>query len=279
MVGISAFSGISQPMISSTYKSTDIQKVNSAEDKSDVRVDKKSVSDKSDKKSFLENVVAETEYGDTLQVSDKGRELDQSSKIAETDDSNQGVEVAQTVASDSESDSAAASDDKAYVANFDIAHDTIAISQESEYIEADSDEKIEIDMGPMFDDEDDSAEVNATSMAAYSKSELNQMYLKGEISQYKYETEIERRSEAAKNAMKEIKTSSEDLGKTARVAANTARDEIEFKNIFSDDSSDKISGKNRLEAIDGLNKAIDNQFKADTKTDDQSFKFVIGEIA
>ena len=255
MIGLGEYSNFTQPIAHSTnynigsVKSTDSDSVKKAEqavEQNDVSTDKKK-----DDRSYLEDLVAVSEFGDTLQVSEEGQELsDDSKKVADSQETKKTIDT-------DEAEVIAFPSDKEKSENFDIE---IKASADAE----------EIDMGPMFEEKDDKVSDTPTSFAGYTKSQLNQMYLKGEISQYRYETEIERRDEEAQGNISQNKKASEDMGKMMSVAAGADRDEIELTNIFSDDNSDAISDKNRMAAIDGLNKMVENG---------QTTKFVIGEIA
>ncbi|MBQ9609075.1 MAG: hypothetical protein IJV15_06470 [Lachnospiraceae bacterium] len=260
MIGVGAYSNMSQPITYNAGYSTGSTKTADADSvkKAEQTVEQKDISTdkKKEDKAYLEDLVAVSEYGDTLQVSEEGHELSESGiysadtkEDADTQDTKSSIDTrdAEVIAFPSK---------KEVPENFNI--DTKASSDK------------EIDMGPMFEDEDEKTADVPTSFAGYTKSQLNQMYLKGEISQYKYETEIEKRNEETQGDISENKKSSEDIGKMVSVAAGAKRDEIELTNIFADDTSDKISDKNRMAAIDGLNSMLESG---------QTAKFVIGEIA
>ena len=260
MIGVGAYSNMSQPIIHNAGYSTGSAKTTDADNvkKAEQTVEQKDISadKKKEDKSYLEDLVAVSEYGDTLQVSEEGHELSEAG--AYTADTKKDVDAQDTKQSidTQEAEVIAFPTKKEEPANFNI--DTKASQDE------------EIDMGPMFEDKEEKTADAPTSFAGYTKSQLNQMYLKGEISQYKYETEIEKRNEETQGDISQNKEASDDIGKMVSVATSTKRDEIELTNIFADDTSDKISDKNRMAAIDGLNRMVESG---------QTAKFVIGEIA
>ncbi|MBQ7565010.1 MAG: hypothetical protein IJT16_13610 [Lachnospiraceae bacterium] len=91
-----------------------------------------------------------------------------------------------------------------------------------------------------------------TSYAGYTDSQLEQMYLKGEISKNDYDKEIEAR-EAREEALKgEDEETSELAGKLAGSENKEEQDEIELKKVFSEDASDTLTAKQRADAIDTL---------------------------
>ena len=91
-----------------------------------------------------------------------------------------------------------------------------------------------------------------TSYAGYTDSQLEQMYLKGEISKNDYDKEIASR-EAREEALKdEDEETSELAGKIAGTENKEKEDAIELKKVFSEDASDTFTAAQRADTIDTL---------------------------
>ena len=97
MIGVGAYSNISQPIKhninhSPSIKASDADSVKKAEqtvEQKDISTDKKK-----EDKAYLEDLVAVSEYGDTLQVSEEGHELSESG--AYTADTKKAVDAQDT---------------------------------------------------------------------------------------------------------------------------------------------------------------------------------------
>lgn len=153
-------------------------------------------------KEELENVVARSEDGDTVQVSEDG--------ATELEESLEGTVIAETT----ETDRASAEDRKEF--DFEIERPVVSMDD------------------PPYGE--------------YTTSELETMYQQGEISEYSYNSEMERRESIREAAMGENEEFSKEMG-----ALNSEAQRAEEMNFAIDtaiNSESKIDLNDRLAAVD-----------------------------
>ncbi len=90
------------------------------------------------------------------------------------------------------------------------------------------------------------------SYAGYTDQQLEQMYLKGEISKQDYDSEMELRESREAEAVEEDEENARLAGKMAATENMGKQDEIELKKVFSEDASDTFKAGDRAEIIDTL---------------------------
>ncbi len=95
-----------------------------------------------------------------------------------------------------------------------------------------------------------------TSFSGYTDTQLEQMYVKGEISKYQLDRELESREEKKESMKAEDEAISELAGDIAGIENEEKKDAIELKSAFSPDSSDKTDPMMRLDMINSVENNI-----------------------
>lgn len=206
-------------------KRVDISVTNAPEVTKD---DDKKVSLKED---YLEDVVAVSEDGDTLQVR--------------------------------EEDTAKASYD--LFEDEDLSSiDNDAVKLEKKETKPIDDEKKEVDLPPMFRDDDNepveevskpeikTTTSNITSYAGYTDTQLKQMYLDGEISKYNYDKEMESRDEEKQNIASSNKDFSKEVMNTVSGMEKVSEDAEQIQIAFGNNSNQTPDPSTRVEIMSAL---------------------------
>ena len=214
--------------------------------------------EKTEQAQELENVIAKSKDGDTVQVSENSAE-----KLSEdafgrmdiigrdTDQEDNGTVVdAQVSAIASEADGRNA--DEKVIPNISAA---VAAPAPKPEIETSEDkEKEEEAVKAVESDTDDQPKI--TSFAGYTEDQLKQMYQKGEISKRDFDKQME-----LKESLKE-ETQGDDSETSKMVQGvlgleNVGKQEAEeLKTVFSEDTSDRISTEQRIAVMDALEKNV-----------------------
>lgn len=206
-------------------KRVDISVTNAPEVTKD---DDKKVSLKED---YLEDVVAVSEDGDTLQVR--------------------------------EEDTAKASYDLFEDEDLSLV-DNDTVKLEKKETKPIDDEKKEVELPPMFRDDDNEPVVevskpeintttsNITSYAGYTDTQLKQMYLDGEISKYNYDKEMESRDEEKQNIASSNKDFSKEVMNTVSGMDKVSEDAEQIQIAFGNNSSQTPDPSTRVEIMSAL---------------------------
>ncbi len=181
------------------------------------------------KEESLENVVARSEYGDTVQVSEDGAN--------ELEESRQGAVVAE------EGEASYLANEKDNEENFSIERPEIAEIEKPEIVlpevktpevELLGSQEVEVE-GPPFNE--------------YSSGQMEAFYQDGDISEYTYDTEISRRKALHDEIMEE---NSAFTNKMSEVTASAARaEQADFAIDAALDSESKFDIKDRMTAVNG----------------------------
>ena len=170
------------------------------------QTDNKSITKKKDSSKDLDDVVAVSEYGDTVQVTKKGQErLEEQEELRKKE------------------------------------------------IQERSDRKerlAELEEDAQTSSEEDTQKV--TSLAGYTSSQLKQLYLKGAISQYAYETQMEKKEEQLESDRQTGEKSSVDNAKSIRNSDVLSRKNTAIESAYSSDSSEVLSSETRVDILDKL---------------------------
>ncbi|MBQ9633083.1 MAG: hypothetical protein IJV04_09280, partial [Lachnospiraceae bacterium] len=82
---------------------------------------------------------------------------------------------------------------------------------------------------------------------------LVQMYLRGEISRYDYETEIDaREAEREQERMESNTAISQDMNNIDRIGRETASGAAAIREATSENANDNLTAEQRLDALDAL---------------------------
>ena len=180
----------------------------------------------------LENVVARSEYGDTVQVSDDG--------ASELEESRQGIVTAE----DRES---AYADEKEE--NFSIERPELVEIERPEIVLPETKEKApEVELlgsgevvveGPPFNE--------------YSSGQLEAFYQDGEISEYTYESEINRRKTLHDEILEETKAFTNEMTEVTADASRTQQADFAIEAAIGSES--KYDLKDRMDAINSTDES------------------------
>ncbi|MCR4674630.1 MAG: hypothetical protein K5675_06445 [Lachnospiraceae bacterium] len=157
----------------------------------------------------LENVVARSKDGDTVQVSDDG--------ATELSESKDGIVVAESV-------------------------ELVDNRTEPDY-------EIELPEAPeiVVPETTDSFEIDGPPYGGYTAQQLETSYQQGEISAYAYNSELERRAAIREAAMGEVEETSEELGGLDAESERVEQADFAIETAVESDS--KIDIEDRMEAI------------------------------
>ncbi len=170
------------------------------------------------------DVVATSEYGDTFELSAEGE-----AALALGDITSFNFEV-RTPPSPPERQT-----------DFNITEDKEAIS--------DSDEETD---AAIEEESDTTSATISSNLAVYSESQLEQMYLKGEISRQDYESEVAVKEEIKEASYANNKEFSEDMTTYNDIAEDSTRIGEAINTAYSDDSSDTVDVSLRMQAMQTL---------------------------
>ena len=178
--------------------------------------------DQKDQQKELEDVVSVSKDGDTVQVREDSAELLEDEKFGKVDVLDQEL---------------------AGVYN---------AREETPNIEIKQPEPVETEEKVSEIDTESGQGTQINSYAGYTDSQLEQMYLKGEISKNDYDKEIAARKAREEEMKTEDSEDSKLAGKLAGAENKEDEDSIEMKKVFSEDASDTFSAKQRADVIDTL---------------------------
>ncbi len=88
-----------------------------------------------------------------------------------------------------------------------------------------------------------------TGFVGYSDTELEQLYLKGEISKQNYDREMQDRQEQESSTTQDVGAVSRDLGAMNLRQQEAERLSVEMNEAFSADANNTVSPRDRLQAI------------------------------
>ncbi|MBR1599094.1 MAG: hypothetical protein IJ661_09315 [Lachnospiraceae bacterium] len=187
---------------------------------------------------LLENVVSVSEDGDTVQVSDDGADkledvvnqadiYDEETPINELKPDSYYVEMTK-----------AAQEDK----KIDI------LDNEKNIIVEDSDD---VNSTLNTVDSDDKV-TNITSFNGYTDTQLEQMYLKGEISKYNYDQEMNARETEREELQDNNENASKQVMATVNGMERVSQDAAQIKQAFAEDSVTAPDAAQRVEIMSTL---------------------------
>ncbi|MBE5923794.1 MAG: hypothetical protein E7271_04900 [Lachnospiraceae bacterium] len=187
------------------------------------------------KEDYLEDVVAVSEDGDTLQV-------------REEDTAKASYDLFED-------------EDLSSIDNDAVKLDRKVVAEEPKPID---DEKKEVELLPMFRDDDnepvvevskpkvDTTTSNITSYAGYTDTQLKQMYLDGEISKYNYDKEMEARDEEKQNITSSNKDFSKEVMNTVSGMEKVSEDAEQIQIAFGNNSNQTPDPSTRVEIMSAL---------------------------
>ncbi|MCR5098088.1 MAG: hypothetical protein K6B14_03980 [Lachnospiraceae bacterium] len=194
------------------------------------RTDRTRETEQQRREDALENVVSVSDDGDTVQVSDEGAQ--------ELSESTSGAVISQR-----QSEAEALRDEE------DI---------EIEPVEAPEIEPIEApEITPVTTDTDDEKR-EITSFVGYTDQQVEQMYLKGEISQNDYNNEIARREELEASDRADKEQFNRDMGRLEEADSRTERADFAIENAI-ENGNERIGLDQRMQAVDDLFEGRQNE--------------------
>ncbi len=188
----------------------------------------------------LENVVARSKDGDTVQVSEDG--------ATELEESREGIVVAE---------SAEASYEPEKEENFSIERPEIQETERPE-IELPEVETPEITLLGSGEDEVDGPPFNE-----YSTGQMEAFYQDGDISAYTYNTEISRREALHEQIMEENREFGDKMSEVTQTASRVEQSDFAVETAVNSES--KIDVKDRLDAVN----STDDAQKAATRASEE----------
>ena len=215
------------------------------------------------KEENLKDVVAVSTDGDTVQVSEDGREKLNDEQLGRVvlkeGDESAVVKEEEDIKLSDEAKGIAVNDDKAKKA----AAEREAIAKEDEErkeriselnadIEKAAEEKKAERSEKLIEDKNEGEEESKpeiTSFAGYTESQLEQMYLKGDITMQDYNNEISQRQEALEAMEEEDNEFSKEMNAEISQAAQVSRGTEAIENAFDENANDNISAQDRIQFI------------------------------
>lgn len=174
---------------------------------------------------LLENVISVSEDGDTVQVSDDG-----SDKLSNT----QNNIFDNDIFEEEEPVRISAPDSYSVDVTSKVPLDTdIDLSDENTDKASDQTSKI-------------------TSFKGYTDTQLEQMYLKGEISKYNYDQEIDARKAQREELQNDNNDTSKEMMSTVTGMERVSQDSKQLQEAFSDDSAATPDAAKRVEIMSAL---------------------------
>lgn len=201
-------------------------------------------------KEELENVVSVSEDGDTVQASNEGQE-----RLEEDAFGRVVVKNKEEIAPEELAENIA---EMAEMPEIDIPEEEQVEAAEEEVapVAAAPEENIASASELMSAQPEDVAQAgqNITSFVGYTDSELEQMYLKGDISKQDYDAEMENRAEKKEVKEAESKEFGREIEEQLSKGNKADRDSQELREAFSPDASDKIKAGEKIIIMDNLEK-------------------------
>ncbi len=211
----------------------------------------------------LENVIAVSEDGDTVQASEEGisrleTEENVNPAVAEEDEKEEeenGKVVVNENTVKEQIEAAEEESEKRKKILEDISTASERAYQVRDLFRAAAEEKT----GEIRDQraEELNAPEQIKSFTGYSDVQLQQLYRKGEISKLDYDREIESREEKRESQKENNEEFSRETAVEAQLTEQTARDGQMIKIAFSDDSSDTTRAEDRVDMIQKANENFD----------------------
>ena len=254
------YSGRSQVLSKPDTTRTDTAKVKAYQDQIDPRIkdsDQKTDRDvkKKDSDRSLDHVVATSDFGDTLQVSEEGQarydQYDQTAKMPPMFQKAEPEQAAVSMKSDTETNAKA-----------------VEIAEESE---------------PVVTPEE-TTESAPTSYAGISDSQMKELYLKGVISRYDNDSVIEQRKEVRESENERKDQLNQQLDTAIQKTDKVDRESEAIKIAFGDDSSPVPDAGTRLDMMDKASKTAEDKNAEQEKASKQDkifaehkrYKIVVG---
>ena len=111
------------------------------------------------------------------------------------------------------------------------------------------------------EDEEDELGAKILSFAGYSDSEVEQLYLDGDISKHEYDKEMASREEEETELENKIKRFARELSTESGISEKVDRDESELRLLFSSDSSGTMDYMDRMKIIQAVEDVPDKDEK------------------
>ena len=178
-----------------------------------------------------EDVVAVSDFGDTVQFSDEGKD-----QYGQDQDGSVKVNGQKRERLENFSIFPQAKEDEKEVSDSQFAGKT----KEKDKAEDEDKSKTE------------DFSVTTNSYAGYTDARLEQMYLQGEISRYDYEAEIEKREQEEQETEKQQETNAKISGKADSEIKSAERAKSAIEAAFSEKASKTIDPKMRLDIMQKL---------------------------
>ena len=213
----------------------------------------------------LDNVVAVSEHGDTVQVSEEGEErLETEASLAAADEEESAAQI--LLEQDEESESAAQillEQDEESESAAEILleqNEAAAVSRESNVTEAMQRQR-ELENEENF-------EAESTNYAGYTDQQLEQMYMKGEISQSDYQREIDSREERVEAMQQQNSENSEELTSAISEGERASRITGAVEGALASDNETNVSAQTRIDMVNAAEN-LDNDNTAQALSDEE----------
>ncbi len=217
----------------------------------------------------LENVIAVSEDGDTVQASEESRSKLESEE-EDRDAASESVKPPVDDDQDNDQDNDQAAFDKGkIVVTESTVNDRIEEENEErerrqqilEDISLSSERAMSVrdlfkaaaDRSPNETVKQEEQFQKVNSFTGYSDAQLQQMYRKGEISRQEYDREIDSREEKREKEQEEQKDLNREVTGEARLLEENEREGRSIKIAFSEDASDTIRPEDRVDMIQKAN--------------------------
>lgn len=202
---------------------------------------------------LLENVVSVSEDGDTVQVSDDG--ADKLEDVFNQTD----IYEEETPTNEFKPDSyyvemtKAASEEKKLDAIEDDRITEVFNNQDPNLESAQIDDSNDIELNPTLNSDDtDNTKTNITSYNGYTDTQLEQMYLKGEISKYDYDQEMDAREAEREDQQDNNEDASKQVMATVNGMERVSQDASQIKQAFAEDTVTTPDAAQRVEILSTL---------------------------
>ena len=211
---------------------------------------------------LLENVVSVSEDGDTVQVSDDGADklsnaedikdiYEEEIPISEDKPDSYYVEMTSSITQNNENvdvdqTGLDAKTDDSNVKNIYIDSDASFIDNTALNDDNDSE-----DVDAVNGDTSDKAS-NITSLNSYTDTQLEQMYLKGEISKYNYDQEMNAREAEREDQQNNNEDTSKQVMATVNGMERVAQDAAQLQQAFAEDTVTTPDAAQRVEILSTL---------------------------
>ena len=174
---------------------------------------------------LLENVISVSEDGDTVQVSD-----DSSDKLSNTQNNIFGNDI------------------------FEEEEPVNTFAPDSYSVDITSKVPLDIDIDLSDKNTDKASDQTSkiTSFKGYTDTQLEQMYLKGEISKYNYDQEIDARKAQREELQNDNADTSKEMMSTVTGMERVTQDSEQLQKAFSDNSAAVPDAAKRVEIMSAL---------------------------